>query len=110
MYLKKITRISKKSTKSYLPINPISPLEDFIDISNKELQELHKERYSFLVKRMPVTSQKNRTSEMLLLKVISELFSDDNSDDVFKEENERVFEDIEDNTLEYSSDNSDEDF
>jgi len=49
-------------------------------------------------------------SEMLLPEVISELFSDDDSDDVFEEENERVFEDIEDNTLEYSSDDSDEDF
>jgi len=52
---KKITRISEKSTKSYSPIDPISSLEDFMDISDEESHELHEERYSFLVKRMPVT-------------------------------------------------------
>jgi len=81
-----------------------------MDISDEESQELHEERYLFLVKRMPVTSQKNRTSEMLLPEIISELFSDDDSDDVFEEENERVFENIEDNTLKYSSDNLNKNF
>ena len=73
---------------------------------NEEPQE---EIYTFLVKRVqPIASQKNRMSKTSLQEVISELFSDDDDDDDTSEKhNGRYFED---NTLEYSSDDSEEDY
>jgi len=94
------------------PINTTSSLEDLMDISGegpRKQDELHEESYSFLV-RTPVTSQKKREqrkSEILILEVIVELDSDDDGDDKSEEDIKRVFED---DVLEYSSDDSDEDF
>ncbi|CAB4422430.1 unnamed protein product [Rhizophagus irregularis] len=71
---------------------------------NEESQE---EIYSFLVKRaQPIAFQKNRMSKTSFPEVTSELFSDDDDDDdddASEEYNGRYFED---NTLEYSSDDS----
>ncbi|CAB4415315.1 unnamed protein product [Rhizophagus irregularis] len=95
---------------------PDAPEIPFIDLTpsdpenntncNEEPQE---ESYPFLVKRAPIIFQKNRTSETSLSGVINELLSDDDDDDgdgASEEDNERNYEDI---TLEYSSDDSDED-
>src|SRR5205807_2174895 len=79
------------------------------DISyNEKSQE---EIYSFLVKRSLITFQKNKMSKSSLPEVVSELFSDDDDDgnynDASEEHNGRYFED---NTLEYSSDDSEKSF
>ncbi|CAG8713717.1 5057_t:CDS:1 [Funneliformis mosseae] len=90
-------------TNSSLPNDLIFYLEDFVDISNEEPQESHEKRYPFLVKK---TSRKNIRSEILLSEVINELVSDDD-DDTSEENNER---DFEDDTLEYSSDDLEEEY
>ena len=96
-----------KSTNTPPPIDLISTLEDIMDISDEEPQESHEESYSFLVRRMPITSQKKKKSEISVPEAISEVFSDDDGDGTSEEDNEEVFED---DVLEYSSDDSDEDF
>src|SRR6266487_1400848 len=57
----------KESSNPSPPINLIYSLEDLMDISDEEPQEepqeSHEERYSFLVRRMTVTSQKKRKSK-----------------------------------------------
>jgi hypothetical protein len=89
-----------------MPFTNLIPQDLEIDINyNKESQE----SYAFLVKRTPINFQKNRTSKNLPPEVISEIFFDDDSDDCDDagEDNER---DLEDDTLEYSSDDSEDAF
>ncbi|CAG8640724.1 13990_t:CDS:2 [Funneliformis mosseae] len=83
----------KESTNLSPSVTLLSPLEDLIDISDEESQKSYEESYSFLVRRMSVISQKKRKSEILILKVVGELFSNgdsDNGDDVFEEDNKRT--------------------
>ena len=72
--------------------------ENDINYNEGPQEEIH----SFLVKRMPIAFQKNRTSRTSLPEVIDEVFSDDDRDGASDEKDyERNFRD---NTLEYSSD------
>src|SRR5688572_17699936 len=86
-----------------LLIDPIPPDPEININYDEELQE--EESYSFLVKRIPINCQTNRISKTLIPEVISEMLSDDDSDNAFEENNEQ---DFEDNTLEYSSDELEE--
>ncbi|CAG8664648.1 2862_t:CDS:2 [Funneliformis mosseae] len=100
----------KESTNLSLSVISLSPLEDLIDINDEEPQKSYEKNYSFLVRRMSVTPQKKRKSEISILEVVGKLFFDgnnDDSDDIFEENNKRTFED---DALENSSDDLDEDF
>ena len=105
----KISIVPEESTNPS-SINPMFFPEDLMDIGVKDprKQESHEEIcYSFLVRRrMPITSQKKRKIKISIPEAISELFSDDDGDDT-SEDDKR---DFEDDILEYSSDDSDEDF
>jgi hypothetical protein len=76
---------------------------------NDSIEESQEDIYPFLVKRASINFQKNRTSKAFLPDVINEILSNDDGDgdDTSEEDNER---DFEDETLEYSSDDSEEAF
>src|ERR1041384_4553767 len=87
-------------------VNLTSSLGDLMDISDdipREPQVSREESYSFLVRKMPVTSQTKRKSKISIPEVIIELFSDDGGDNTSEEDNESAFED---DVLEYSSNDS----
>ncbi|CAB4429140.1 unnamed protein product [Rhizophagus irregularis] len=107
--------ISPRETTTNFPEASEIPFIDLIlpdpenDINYNEGSQ--EEIYSFLVKRaQPIAFQKNRMSKTSFPEVTSELFfddDDDDDDDASKEYNGKYFED---NTLEYSSDDSEKDY
>ncbi|PKY62985.1 hypothetical protein RhiirA4_432870, partial [Rhizophagus irregularis] len=107
----------RNSESKNQPIDPIPPLGEFMETNDDDDPQ---ENYQFLVRKMLPVFQKNIKSTILVPEVTNELFSDDNEgddnddggddndgDNVSEEENEQ---NSDDDTLGYSSDDSELNF